>query len=135
MDPLRSHPLLVPHFTKYQLMRLQSPYPEVANDAWHEIRQLYLTKWAAVAVVMEEFDNQTRISFLIERADFKCTDKDVNQLVAVNRPIYYKSDEIYCRTVGESLLAIVYGEGKWVTDYEGDWQVWWQQNKEHYQPE
>ncbi|MDD5630353.1 MAG: hypothetical protein PHU21_14910, partial [Elusimicrobia bacterium] len=36
------------------------------------------------------------------------------------------------RTAGEALLAIVYDEGSWVKDFEGDWRAWWRGNRHLY---
>lgn len=51
---------------------------------------------------------------------------------ARNKPIYYKTERVYVRTVGEALMAITYREKKWTVDFQGDWQAWWQANGKYY---
>jgi hypothetical protein len=46
--------------------------------------------------------------------------------------VYYRTDRVYCRTVSEALMAIMYREKKWTVDYQGDWQTWWQANGKYY---
>ncbi len=48
------------------------------------------------------------------------------------KPIYYRSERIYCRTVGEALMAMMYREGKWKVDYRDDWNAWWELNRTYY---
>lgn len=43
-----------------------------------------------------------------------------------------KTQRVYCRTVAEALMAIMYREKKWTLAYQGDWQAWWQANGKSY---
>ena len=134
-DPFRNHPYLLPLWVKYNVRLMAHPHPAVAHTAWLELWNLYFTKWAVVEAFPAHLGNQAPISFLIERQSFPAGGENAPAMegfLARNKPIYYKTERIYCRTVGEALLAIVYREQKWTVDYQGDWQAWWQANRKHY---
>jgi len=133
-DPLRNNPYLAPLWVRYNLRLLAHSHPAVAHDAWLTLWNLYFTKWTVYEMFPNEVADATPISFLIERRPFPASgDKPaVDGFFALDRPIYYKSERVYCRTVGEALMAIMYREKKWVVDYEGDWQAWWQANQKYY---
>lgn len=117
-DPLRNNPYLLPLWVRYQVRLLGHPHPAVAHDAWATLWNLYYTKWQVY----------------VERRPFRQVgDKPaVDGFFASARPIYYRTDRVYCRTVGEALMAIMYREKKWTVDYEGDWQAWWRANGARY---
>jgi hypothetical protein len=130
-DPLRNNPYLAPLWVRYQLRLLAHPHPAVAHDAWLTLWNLYYTKWTVYEMFPKEVGDTTPISFLIERQSFPASGDQpaVAGFFAVNRPIYYTSERVHCRTVGEALMAIMYREKKWPVDYEGDWKAWWQANR------
>ena len=134
-DPLRNNPYLAPFWFRYNVRLLAHPHPSVAHDAWLELWNLYFMKWAAYEMFPEHLVNTAPISFLIERQSFPRGGDNapaMNGFFARNKPIYYRTERVYCRTVGEALMAIMFREKKWTVDYEGDWQVWWQANGKHY---
>jgi hypothetical protein len=134
-DPLRNHPYLLPVWVKHNLRLMAHPHPAVAHDAWQELSNLYFTKWTVYQMFPAEVGNAAPISFLIERQSFPGGGENAPAMEAFfarNKPIYYKTDRVYCRTVGEALMAIMYREGKWAVDYQGDWQAWWQANGQNY---
>ncbi len=134
-DPLRNNPYVVPLWVKYNVRMLAHPHPTVAHAAWLELWNLYFTKWAAYHLFPEHLTNAAPISFLIERESFPPGGENAPAMQGFfgrDKPIYYKSGRVYCRTVGEALLVIMYREKKWTVDYQGDWQAWWQANRKHY---
>lgn len=133
-DPLRNNPYLAPLWVRHNLRLLAHPHPAVAYEAWVTLWNLYFTKWAVYEMFPTEVNDATPISFLVERQAFPASgDKPaVHGFFALERPIYYKSERVHCRTVGEALMAIMYREKKWTVDYEGDWQAWWRANGKHY---
>ena len=134
-DPLRNHPYFLPLWVKHNVRLLAHPHPRVAEAAWLELWNLYFTKWTVYQMFPAEVANAARISFLIERQSFpKGGDNApaMDGFFACSRPIYYKTEQVYCRTVGEAIMAIMYREKKWSADYEGDWQAWWQANGQIY---
>lgn len=134
-DPLRNNPYLLERWTRYNVELLAHPHPAVAYTAWMELWNLYFTKWAVYDTLPRHVADTRALSFLIEREQFPAagdTTPAVNGFMAREKPYFYKTDRIYCRTVGEALLAIMYREKKWRTDYEGDWKAWWEANKRYY---
>ena len=135
-DPLRNHEYLLPLWVKYNVQLLAHPHPAVAHGAWLELSNLYLTKWTVYQSFPVEVGNAAPISFLIERQSLPGAGENAPAMegfFARNKPIYYKTDRVYCRTVGEAIMAIMYREKKWSVDYQGDWPAWWQANGQHYQ--
>jgi hypothetical protein len=134
-DPLRNHPVLLPLWVKYNVRLMAHPHPVVAHKGWLEVWNLYFTKWAVFDMIPEHLANTQPISFLIERQSFPQGGDNAPAMegfFAHSRPIYYKTDRVYCRTVREALMAIMYREKKWTVDYQGDWQAWWQANGKYY---
>ena len=134
-DPLRNHPYLLPVWVKHNVRLLAHPHPAVAQNAWLELWNLYFTKWTVYQMFPEQVANPAPISFLIERQTFPPGGNGspaMEGFFARNKPIYYKTERVYCRTVGEALMAIMYREKKWSADYDGDWQAWWQANGQIY---
>jgi hypothetical protein len=134
-DPLRNNPFLLPLWVKYNVRLLAHPHPAVAQDAWLALWNLYFTKWAVYQMFPDLVANDKPISFLIERQSFPRGGDNapaMDGFFARNKPIYYKGDRVYSRTVGEALMAIMYREKKWTVDYQGDWQAWWQANGKYY---
>ncbi len=134
-DPLRNHEYLLPLWVQHNVRLLAHPHPAVGHDAWRELWKLYFTKWTVYQSVSAEVGNAAPISFLIERQSLPGAGENappMEEFFARNKPIYYKTDRVYCRTVGEAIMAIMYREKKWSVDYQGDWQAWWQANAQHY---
>ncbi len=134
-DPLRNHPVLLPLWVNYNVRLMAHPHPSVAHDAWLEVWNLYFTKWAVFETFPKHLANTEPISFLIERESFPTggpNNPAMDGFFARNKPVYYRADRIYCRTVSEALMAIMYREKKWTEDYQGDWQTWWQANGKYY---
>lgn len=134
-DPLRQNPYLLPLWVKHNLRLLSHPHPAVAQDAWLELWNLYFTKWDVYHMFPAEVGNATPISFLIERESFAAAGEQapaVHGFFARRKAIYYKTEQVHCRTVGEALMAIMYREKKWTEEYRGDWQAWWRANERHY---
>ena len=107
-DPLRNNPYLAPFWFRYNVRLLAHPHPSVAHDAWLELWNLYFTKWAAYEMFPEHLVNTAPISFLIERQSFPRGGDNapaMNGFFARNKPIYYRTGRVYCRTVGEALMA------------------------------
>ncbi len=134
-DPLRNNPYLLPLWVRYNVRLMAHSNPDVAHKAWLEVWNLYFTKWAVFETFPEHLANTQPISFLIERQSFPRGGDHapaMDGFFARNKPIYYKTEQIYCRTVSEALMAIMYREKKWTADYQGDWQAWWQANGKYY---
>ncbi len=134
-DPLRNHPYLLPLWIKYNVRLMAHPHPEVAYKAWLEVWNLYFTKWAVFDTIPEHLANTQPISFLIERESFPQGGNNTSAMegfFARDKPVYYKTDRVCCRTVSEALMAIMHREKKWTVDYQGDWQAWWQANAKYY---
>ncbi|MGE5848715.1 MAG: hypothetical protein ACM362_01145 [Candidatus Methylomirabilota bacterium] len=134
-DPLRNNPYLLPLWVRYNVRLMAHSHPDVAQKAWLELWNLYFTKWAVYQTFPEHLASTQPISFLIERQSFPRGGDNapaMDGFFARNKPIYYKAERIYCRTVSEALMAIMYREKKWTVDYQGDWQAWWQANGKYY---
>ena len=134
-DPLRNNPYLLPLWVKYNVRMLAHPHPAVAQDAWLELWNLYFTKYMAYQMFPAEVANAAPISFLIERQSFPAGGKNAPAMegfFARKKPFYFKTDRVYCRTVGEAIMAIMYREKTWDVDYQGNWQAWWQANGKYY---
>jgi hypothetical protein len=134
-DPLRNNPYLLPLWVKYNVRLLAHSHPGVAQKAWLEVWNLYFTKWAVFEALPEHLASTQPINFLIERQSFPRGGDNAPAMegfFARSKPIYYKTEQVHCRTVGEALMAIMYREKKWTVDYQGDWQAWWQANGKYY---
>lgn len=113
--------------------RMAHPNAKVASEAWINLRELYMTSWDAYGLVLEHINDDTPISFLIEIEKMPVPGKPAQDNFWANgKPIYYKADTVYCRTIGEAILAFVHNEPKWKTPYDGDWNAWWENNKGYY---
>ena len=134
-DPLRNHPYLLPLWVKYNVRLLAHPHPAVARDAWLELWNLYFTKYKVYQMFPAMVADAAPISFLIDRQPFPAGGEKTPAMegfFARNKPIYYQTNRVYCRTAGEAILAIMYREKAWDVDYQGDWQAWWQANGKYY---
>ncbi len=135
-DPLRRHPVLLELWVKHNVRLLGHSHPEVAEAAWAELWHLYYTKWAAVPLLPPHAGDQTPISFLIVRRNMPAGGDAYQPAMAafsaVGKAVYAKAEGVYCRTVGEAVLAIIYREKRWKSDYAGDWKSWWAENRKHY---
>jgi hypothetical protein len=119
-DPLRRNPYLLPFWVKHNVRLLAHPHPAVAEAAWLELWNLYFTKWTAYQMFPGLVEDHAPISFLMERKSFPAGGgPDVPAMegfFAGRKPIYYKAEQVCCRTVGEAVMAIMYREKKWTTD-------------------
>ena len=134
-DPLRNHPYLLPVWVRHNVRLLAHPHPAVAYEAWLELSNLYFTKWMAFQMFPKEVANTAPISFLIERQSFPGGGEGhpaMEGFFAHKKPIFYRTERVYCRTVGEAIMAIMYREKKWNVDYQGNWQAWWGANGQYY---
>ena len=112
---------------------LTHPNAAVAGQAWWDLRELYFTKWAVYEFCLQHVGDKEEIGFLVEREKGAGRGgPEQSDFTVKGHPIYYRTDRVYCRTVGEAILAIVHSERKWKTDFEGDWPAWWEQNRGFY---
>lgn len=135
-DPMRNNPMLIDLQARYYISMLSHPQPRVAQQAWLNVWNLFFTKWQVVHLLPGYAGDPTPINFLIERRAFPASGEQraMNAFFAEDKPLFYRSDRVYCRNVGEALMAILYREGKWKVDYAGDWKAWWQANAKYYSP-
>ena len=133
-DPLHNHPVLLEYWTRHNIRLLAHPHPQVAQQAWLTLWDLFFRKWQVYHLLPAHFADAAPISFLIDRRAFPSTGEQpaLEAFFAEAKPIYYQSERVYCRTVGEALMAIMYREGKWKIDYQNDWNEWWELNRGHY---
>lgn len=132
-EPHRTSPLFAPQWTSYNIERMRHPNPLVAAAAWRELHHMYFTKWDAVDVIMASIHDDAPISFLVTKQIFpEGSEGAKDAFWAQDKAIYYKTERIHCRTVGEALLAIVYKEKRWRTEYQGNWTEWWEANKAYH---
>ncbi len=133
-DPLHKNPSLTVFWTDHQLALLTHPNAKVASKAWFELNNLYFLSWTAYAKILTQLDNGTPIHFLVESVSVPVPGKPAVRGFTVNdRLIFYKTERIYCQTVGEALSAILYNERNWKTDWDGSWQSWWESNRKYYE--
>lgn len=111
------------------------PNARVASRAWEDLHQLYRTRWAAVEPVVSLAQDPRPISFLVEPQTFHIDGRRPQPgFWAQPKPWYHRNDGVHCRTVGESIRAILYnetdvrGNPRWKRDYRGDWDAWWTAN-------
>ena len=82
-------------------------------------------------MIVARATDKTPIYFLVEREEVWQTNNANRPGFGVhNKPIYYKSDGVYCRTVGDALRTILFNENtrtkpRWRTDFYGNWDRWW----------
>ena len=133
-DPLLHHPWLLEVRTRYNILLLSHSHPDVASKAWIALWNLYHRKWQVYHALPAHFADPTPIHFLLERERFPANPdmRALEAFFARPKPIYYQAERVYCRTVGEALMAILYREGKWQVDYRDDWHEWWVRNRTHY---
>ena len=132
-DPLRQYPFLIPYTTKFYLERITHPNAKVANEAYWQVNNLYFTKWAAYEIILDYVEDQRPINFLIERKLRKFSNRpEFWGFVASSKPIFYKTDQVYCKTLGEAIMSLAHREKNWKTDCQGNWQSWWQANRGYY---
>jgi hypothetical protein len=120
------------------LWKMRHPHARVASEGFSELQNLYYTKWAAVDPVLAHTEDPHRISFLVERNVELPGIRPLQGFGVQGRPWYYKTDRVYCRTLGEAIRAFLYNERdvrgapRWRRDYEGDWDAWWIANRGFY---
>jgi hypothetical protein len=129
----------VPLQVERAVRKLGHPNAEVASEGWTELHQLYRTKWAAVYPTLAHAEDDAPISFLVERRGAPFSDRpELEGFWGSPKPRYHKTDQIWCRTVGDAIRAILYNENdaqgrpRWRTDLDGDWDAWWRANQGHY---
>jgi len=110
----------------------------VSAPAWRTLHNLYFTKWTSYYIILEHINDEEPISFLLESYQTEAKGGGVQRNYRAGyhpmrpgtfKPYFYQSDNHCCRTVADALKAIVYNEHKWQTDYAGDFDVWWEQNR------
>ena len=112
----------------------------MAAAAWDELQNLFFTTWAAYFILQDHLQDPEPIHFLLEKTSEEVYTPKLKETFKVARggwtggpkPIYYKSGQRPCRTVGEALKAILYNEPTWKQDFAGDWNLWWRQNQAYY---
>jgi hypothetical protein len=121
------------------LRGVRHPNARVASEAWLELQQLYYTQWAAVEPLLAHARDPEPISFLVEAESIPVPGKAARQGFSVHgKPWYHKTDALHCLTVGDAVRAILYaeldgrGKPKWRTEYTGDWEAWWAENRGYY---
>ncbi|MDO8545424.1 MAG: hypothetical protein Q7S40_33705 [Opitutaceae bacterium] len=121
LDPLRNHPAISQWWLQHNVAQLGSTDRAVAVNAWREIERCYLTKWSAYDWVV----------WRVKQNVWAKTDPPIHFRLKLGGNRYYamvdpgQSD---CRTVNESLMAILYQEPGWQTPFQGDWRKWWEAN-------
>lgn len=119
-----------PQQVKIQLNRLEHSNAKVASRAWRKLNNLYYTDWAAFYLLLDQMQNDKPISFLVEKHSGETNAGVKKDFFGVNdRAIFYKADRVYCRTIGEALMAIAHNDPKLNSPFHGDWQGWWRQNQ------
>ena len=133
-DPFNQHPWIIDQRARHNIRLLAHPHPKVARDAWVALWNLFHRKWQVYHLLPEHFDDARAIHFLIDRKSFPSTGEQpaLEAFFGEARPIYYASERVYCRTVGEALMAMMYREGKWKVDFGDDWKAWWELNRTYY---
>ena len=133
-DPLNNHPVILDQWARHNIRLLSHPHPQVAAQAWVTLWNLFQRKWQVYHLLPAHFADASPIHFLIDRKPFPATAEQpaLEAFFAEPKPIYYRSERVYCRTVGEALMAIMYREGKWRVDYQDDWSAWWELNRAYY---
>jgi hypothetical protein len=133
-DPLNNHPVILEQWARHNIRLLAHPHPQVAADAWVTLWNLFHRKWQIYHLLPAHFSDTSPIHFLVDRRSFPATGGQtaLEAFFAEPKPIYYRSERIYCRTVGEALMAMMYREGKWKIDYQDDWNAWWELNRTYY---
>jgi len=113
---------------------------DISYQAWMNLNDLYYTKWAAYDPILEAIGDTRPLNLLIERGDLPTANPAVTRqgFHAARKPIFFKTERVYCYTVGDAIAAIAYnettksGKPKWRTDFAGDWRAWWTANKGYY---
>ena len=137
-DPLHNDPKLLVPWTQHQISLLKHFSPEVSAPAWRTLHNLYFTKWASYYIILDHINDKEPISFLLESYQTEAKGGGVQRKYRAGyhpmhpgtfKPYFYKGDQPCCRTVGDSLKAIVYNDHKWKIDNAGDFDDWWEQNR------
>ena len=122
-----------PQRVKALLSRLEHPNARVASEAWRKLNNLYYTEWTAFYLLFDEMQksDSNPISFLIEKQRRVVNNvEQLRQSFSVNdRVIFYNTELVHCRTVGEALFAIAYNDPKIPNSDTSDWPAWWQRHK------
>ena len=122
---------LPPQRVKTLLAELEHPNAMVASAAWRQLQHLYFTDWSAFYLVLDEMQSKTPISFLIEQSKPKNAESgDDIRFVVNDRALFYKTEQVFCKTIGEALMAIAHNDPKRRSAYSGDWLSWWKENRQ-----
>ena len=116
----------IPVRVQTYIRKMHHPNARIAGNAWIELQNLALNDAQAFSLLLRDLDDSGALSFLIERTpkgDF---------FVVRGRPIYFKTERVYCESVGEALAALAYNQHQWRTDYQGSWPSWWYKNRKYY---
>ena len=129
----------VPQQVERALRGVRHANARVASEAWQELSNLYFTKWAAVEPIVAAATDAEPISFLLQPAHVPLGNSSEHRAFQTRgRPVWYRADRVYCRTVGDAIRAMLYGETdrsgrpRWKKDFTGDWDAWWHSNKGYY---
>jgi hypothetical protein len=124
--------MVEPKFEKY-LDLIASEDVDEATQAWIELYNLYYTSWDAYDMIMTKMHDSRPIHVQIALQESPVPGKAAEwKFMATGKPIFYKSEGVICNTVGEALMAIIYNEKKWKSDFDGDWTSWWYSNRQYY---
>lgn len=121
LDPLHNHPLLAPWWLRHNYAQLASTHQPTAVRAYLEIERCFLSKWSGYDwVVWRVKENVWQkddppIHFRLHRNGYRFTPTP-------------EPPTRECRTVNESLMAILYQEPGWKVAWQGDWRKWWDAN-------
>jgi len=118
----------------HQMYLMAHPNAKVASKAWNDLNRLYMSEWKAYDYLVDHVDDPRPIHFLVEAgpAQYPYGHYNTRYFEVHDKPIFYKTNRVYCRTVGEAVLAMIYNEGKGRRDLEADWQTWWEANRGWY---
>ena len=74
------------------LKLLEHPHADVAAEAWHELSDLFFTKWEAFYPILEHVRTRKKISFLIEREFIEFGGEEKEVFVARRKPVFYRAE-------------------------------------------
>ena len=118
--------------------RLSHPHATVSGAAWEELQRLFYYEWDAFEEILNNLDNREPITFLIVLEEGKAEEEQAEAeseksvFKAWSKPLFFKADTVYCKTVREALLAIVHNDEKAQIPYSGNWESWWRENRKYF---
>jgi len=133
--------LSIPNQVERRVRELAHPNARVAAQAWHELNQLYYTRWAAVEPILAHAADETPVYFQI--LPQPAPDAALRRSYApTGHAWFYRApdgvESRAVRSVGDALCALLYnarkdtGDPVWKHDYRGDWRSWWVANYGYY---